>query len=294
MNTRNLAWMSSFLLLCSALLAQTNEHPGSSPAATDIQDYREDLEHLVTILRSHHADPTWAAPDGALADSAAQARIRLAECSSETEARVELMRVIASLRDGHTALDWTARTPFFGDLPIRVDWFEGELRIVRAQENLAHLLGAEIRQIGVKSVTDALTTLESIVPHASDQEFRRFCLRYIHLPGLLHASGITMSPARVTMEIVDTDLIKRAVTLPRVDTDHNQKVEMVDVSEICERPLVLDRHRNLNFWLEWLPQYRTVYVRLAAIAESTEERFLDFTRRVFETVEDRDASQDDR
>src|SRR5262249_56043300 len=85
---------------------------------------------------------------------------------SDDEIVVELMRLVASVGDGHTSLQQGAAS--WSRLPLRLRRFSDGLRVVAIGRDHAAALGAKVVTIGGVAAGEAWTRVAEIVSHDND------------------------------------------------------------------------------------------------------------------------------
>ena len=125
----------------------------------------DDVAEAFAIIESVHPNPYTVASREQIARSRAALESRLAETQNRTELFLGLAPIIASMRDGHTSLrlpmgDFEDR---FGDavFPIDVTFVESSLFVKRDFSGKLPV-GAEITQIGGRSVSDIVDRLQRL------------------------------------------------------------------------------------------------------------------------------------
>jgi hypothetical protein len=126
---------------------------------------------------------------------------------------VELIRLVAMVGDGHTALapDAEARAGF-GRLPVELYDFSDGLFIVAADSMNRNLVGARVVRIGSATAAAALGSTAHLVSHESPQWARFRAPSFLVIPEVLAALGITTDPRRAAF-VVEQNGRQRTVTL---------------------------------------------------------------------------------
>jgi hypothetical protein len=159
------------------------------PAQT-VDDWRADLRVLATELPARHRNafahmtrPQWDSAVAAL--DARLPRLR------RHEVIVELMRLVAMVRDGHTAL-----TPEFDPaigfhrLPIQLYDFSDGLYIIAADSAHRDIAGARVVSIGPASSAAAMEAVGHVVSHEGANWVRARAASLLAIPEVLTALGL--------------------------------------------------------------------------------------------------------
>lgn len=158
---RRAAVFLPLLLAPSALRPQ-----GAAPLKADeVAAWREDVRTLGSELPRRHKN-AFARLTRAQWDSAVQRLDARLPQLRRHEAIVEIMRLVAMVRDGHTALnpDFEDRLGFHR-LPIRLYDFADGLFIVAADSAHRELAGARVVRVGRASAAAALDSASRVVSH---------------------------------------------------------------------------------------------------------------------------------
>jgi hypothetical protein len=279
-------------LLIVATQAPAQHQTGASAippavALTDVAAWREDLRVLATELPRRHAN-AFARVTPAAWDSAVRLLDERLPRLRPYQIIVELMRLVAMVRDGHTALapDLEERTGFHR-LPVRLYDFTDGLFILAADSAHRDLAGARVVRIGKASAAEALEAVAQVVSHEGPGWARFRGAALLAVPEVLAGLGLTDDPARATF-VVDQQGRQRSIVLeaagPAAGDPHEGRgpAGWVDMREASpgEDPLWLQRPAA-TFWFTILPD-RTLYlchraVVFAADGETNEA----FFRRAF-------------
>jgi hypothetical protein len=256
--------------------------------AQDAAAWREDLHALARELPQRHKDglahlsrDEWDAAVNRL-----DARIPQLQ---RHQIVVELMRLVALVGDGHTALWPDLQSEIgFRRLPIELYDFSDGLFIVTADSAHRDLAGLRVLRIGRVPARDALDSAARIVSHESPQWARYRGPSYLVIPEVLAGLGITDDPERATF-VVEENGRERSVTLAatraatgHIDPDGPRPGGWRDMRESAPGPDPLWQQRpDVPFWFSILPD-RTLYICHRAVLFSVKgETNEAFFRRAF-------------
>ena len=162
------------------------------PVSVDrVQGWNADLTDVETrVLRF---DRSYSAREKAhVRQSVAALRPQISRLSDD-QMRVEIATLLAMANNAHTRLYLLRNRTELGRLPIRVWWFEDQLRIVRAAPGNAALLGCRIAQIGGLSAGAAYARVEGM--YSGSPGWKRYMSQYtLTSPSTLRGSGIGKGP----------------------------------------------------------------------------------------------------
>ncbi len=198
---------------------------------------------------------------------------------------VELMRIVAMVGDGHTRLRMEREFGGKGVFPVKFYWFEDGLFVQAAAKEYENLVGGKVVKIGNDSVEQALQKTSKLT--AND-----------NMMGIKGMSPILLSIPETT----DALKISDGFDFLLITVAKNGKTQTVSVKPggqlmdlfrtpatwIDARkgnlPLYLKEPEN-NFWYEYLPDKKLVYVKYNAVQDKDDETVAGFFKKVFEFVE---------
>ena len=248
-------------------------------------DFLSALDELDSLIRQHHVSPDWKTSPAAYEEVLIAARNSLADRSACDEAcYVELFKLIAAIRDGHSGIAGGTRYELFGYLPISVRWFGEELRVMRAAEQYSATLGHRISAVNGLPIEEVLERLRTVVPHANESRFKKFSGYYLHLPGLLYGLGITEHPdtARFSFANGDQQLDLTLVDLPPAAEDGTTFVSWTDQSAT---PALYQRQNDRYYWFDYEPDTKLFYLQYNRIGNMDGEGSSAFARRMWAFVD---------
>ncbi|HEY6136787.1 MAG TPA: tetratricopeptide repeat protein [Thermoanaerobaculia bacterium] len=197
--------------------------------------------------------------------------------------RMAMMRAVAMLRDGHTAL-----LPDFDRwFPIRFYALTDGLFVTAVDKRFPHLAGAKVLRIGNRTAEEAMRDAESMF--ASDNEFRA-----------KEAAALLSSAQIAKLDVLPLDVQLRDGTTAHVDIpsfqgragfDWIQWGEMygppgTELVTAFEKDPPLHLKSRQAYWFTALD--RAVYVQINAMADRskvTPETFVQFVERLFAYVD---------
>lgn len=194
---RRAAVFLPLLLAPSALRPQ-----GAAPLKADeVAAWREDVRTLGSELPRRHKN-AFARLTRAQWDSAVQRLDARLPQLRRHEAIVEIMRLVAMVRDGHTALnpDFEDRLGFHR-LPIRLYDFADGLFIVAADSAHRELAGARVVRVGRASAAAALDSASRVVSHEGANWARFRGASLLTIPEVLAALRLSDDPLKATFTV---------------------------------------------------------------------------------------------
>jgi tetratricopeptide (TPR) repeat protein len=283
-------------LSVAPLSAQNSRSVVAGITAAEAEKWREDLRHMAEEMPKRHRNlfHTMKREQFAAAVKSLNERI---PALTRHQIIVELARIVAMVKDGHTSIAGLLSDPKIGfrSYPLSLYFFKDGLFVVTAEREHAAAAGARVLKIGSQSAEQAFNAVRGLVFHDHDNEFglRAVAPFLLVTPEVLHAVGLieNMERARFVLEKNGKQMTLDLKPVPRpVGPEHGwsyiKPQGWVDARDAASAPtpLWLKNSRDF-FWYEYLADSKTVYVQFNAVANKENETVADFSKRLFEFVE---------
>ena len=215
---------------------------------------------------------------------------------------VEMARIAASIGDGHTNIAPTRDSKIgFRSYPLKLYFFNDGMFVRAATIEHKDIVGARVTKIGRFSVETAYNVVCEIIGCDNDMDAKFFAPFLLTMPEVLHALGMIddMNSAAYTLDIQGKQVVvvlkpygPAEMLRPDTDTSWKLKPGWVDARDSARlpTPLWLKDPEN-NFWFEYLPDIRTLYVQFNQVGNKDNESVEEFSQRLFAFV---DSIQVDR
>ena len=247
-------WALSLLLLFSGLRGQ--ELPTLSP-----KQWIEDLNQLEELIQEKHADPFWLSDEQEFSNQVYQSAKILSRPGIESEkGMVELMKVIASLRDGHSSIAGGDRYTYFGYVPMSLEWFEEGFILSRVAKEHQEALGARLISIEGIAIEEVLQKLKTVIPHANESRVLKFAPYYLHLPGLLYGLGISSSAEVMKLKFENSTGKSFELELKNLGADGETEMRSLE-----EKMIKIPLHRqqaDRSYWFSYLEKEQILYLNI--------------------------------
>ncbi len=267
---------------------QTPE-PGSPLDRVQIVAWREDLTYMAREMELRHRN-LYHTVSRATFDSAVTALRTRIPSLQRHQIIVELARIAALVQDGHTSLAPT-RDPKVGftALPVKFYFFEDGLFVRAAHAPHAELAGVKVVRIGSMTPDQAYARVRELVGRDNEMDARFFAPFLLAMPEVLHALGISSRMDQATL-VVDRSGRRETVTLRPLgpasmmpsDTDVSWWPDSgwVGMRRAGPTPLWLRESPLTEYWAEYLPAERMVYVQYNKVANKESEPLPQFSHRL--------------
>ena len=273
---------------------------GSPLDSAGIVAWREDLAYMAREMELRHRN-LYHTVSRATFDSAVTALHTRIPSLQRHQIIVELARIAALVQDGHTSLAPT-RDPKVGftTLPVKFYFFQDGLFVRAAHAPHGELAGAKVIRIGSMTPDQAYARVRDLVGRDNEMDARFFAPFLLAMPEILHALGISSRMDQANL-VVDRSGRRETVTLRRLgpasmmppDTDVSwwPDTGWVDMRAAGPPPLWLRENPLTEYWAEYLPTERMVYVQYNKVANQESEPLPRFAHRLRDLV---DSSAVDR
>ena len=264
------SWRRAFLPLLLAMTATAQAQP-PDPG-------RADLARLAAALQAQHPAPY-------RQHSAAEYQAKLTELTvnlTTANAPVAAMALTALAADGHTTARPLPTAAGFDILyPVRIELLADGAHIVAAAPDiLRRAAGARVTALNGRPISEVASRLTPLIGVENAMTALERLPRLMQAPAVLAAQGLAPSsaaPLRITLSPAAGPAIEIAVP------PGPQSVELASAGP-AQAPLYL--RAGKPYWLQYLPESRTLYVAYAEAAQDPAEPMAAFTARVVSAAND--------
>ncbi len=280
-------------IFVSCLIVQASAQQTLSP-----QQWREDLKFLQETVHSDYPF-LFKKTTAAEFDTAVENLFDEIPDLQEHEIVIGLARLVSSFKYGHTVLGFRYQPYAFHQLPVNLYEFSDGMYIQGVHREYAETLGAKVMAIAGVPVADALKAIYPVVPVENDQFFKAYAGTYLTSPEVLHAQGVIRElsdTVELTLEKDGKIFKQNFKSLPkgeRVPTTYGfvqQDGDWLDAREQGTTPNYL-RQLDQIYYYEYLPDYKTVYIRQSQVQDDSLETIPEFYERVFRFIKDNDVNR---
>ena len=297
---RGWALSAAFTLAAGALaLPASPARPQSLADTARVRRWREDLAFVVDRVTTVHPRP-FAFSSRAAFDSAAAAIGQRIATTDDAGLAADCMRLVASLGDGHTILIGTfPALGFDAVLPLWLRPCEDGLYVGAAGPPFARAAGAKVVSIGGVAADQALERVLAIT--SGDNRYTRLdrAPLFLMMPALLKTLGLAAARDRVTIEIERPDGKREQLAVsggrppagypdaflesePRVPAGWTGARRFPSGG-----PPRCDLNEADAWWLEYLQEYRVLYLRMRRVdAVSGKLAYFEFFRKLFRMMDE--------
>jgi hypothetical protein len=254
--------------------------------------WREDLRELSTELQKRHKNPFFAITKENWEKSVAELDARVPQLS-DVEMMTAFMRLVASIGDGHTALQVRSLKPGMRNYPIAFVWLADGLFVAAAPADHRELIGGKVTKVGELDVDAALAKVGSALPLPNEASRRNFVPTYLALAEVLQGLGVTHDAERLTVTVRGnisassgaTSGDSKEVTATLESIAPGQRVSVTTFLDPTKKPVPLAYRKRDAYWSELLPESKTLFIQYNLCANDPKHPFADFTKEVMAQIE---------
>ena len=287
-NFKSLLFTVICIALTNSVLAQ--EKPTTEQWQADL-DYLQEQVHLeYPFLFKKITQEAW---DKQVADLRAEI-----PTLAEHEIKVGLTRMVSAFEYGHTQIPFSTLAKD-AVLPVNLYHFKDGIYVEGVHKNHAETLGAKVMAVNGMPVNEALAKIRPVVPAENDQYFKGYGLRFLTVPAVLHAQGVT---ATLEQEIsLDLEKDGKRFThsfsaIPQEDVSRDYlyttpNESWLSAREAGQTPNYLKHLNDKYFYFEMLEGTKTLYVRQSSVFDHPDETLRDFYARLFDFIDTQDVEK---
>ncbi len=193
---------------------------------------------------------------------------------SANQMRVEVLRLVAMVHDGHTRV--RPETLGVHMLPVRLYFFADGLYLESTDKEHASLAGAKVVRIGDMPADGAYAAVRPLIPVDGDNEFRRklSAAELLVIPEVLQGLGITKTAEHVEITVrkngreTSASLQAGAFRVPNNHGETQDPPGWVTAHDASTNSLPLYlQHTDRNYWDQMLPDGKTLYIQFNAVGD---------------------------
>ena len=244
--------------------------------------WRQDLKFLATELPAKHKNLFFKLPKAEFERQVARIDASIPTLT-DLQIRAELVRLVASVGNEHTAVSAFAGTPSF---PILFATFRDGILVTAAPADQPQAVGARLVAINGTPIEEIRGRLAPYIAQENDISL------LIGIPALLRMA------APLHVERILPDMDRAAFQLERdgvpftLDLRSAPKSNLSSLTRGSEPRLYSEqRTRGLDYWFEYLTEQKTIYVQYNDCRNMKEQSFEQFTAEVMKTADSRAAAR---
>jgi hypothetical protein len=266
------------------------KRPAPMPTAAGTRDgrWQQAVSYLGNVLPQLHVNPYFKISEAVFQQSVTDLAENVPNLN-DAQMNVEIMRIVASLGDGHTRAFSIADAERPARLPLEMRWFSDGLVVIAASPEYEEAVGAQVVQIGTHPLDDVYEAVKPLNAADNEMQILNDTPIYMGMPTILYGLDLIPDQDRVTFRFEAQDESQFDLELRPLSGDAEGFVSIYEEAGV-PRPLY-EQNRQAFYWVQDLPESNAVYVQYNACREQEGKPFESFVEEVFALV---DRSPDTR
>lgn len=297
---------AKLLIVCCFLFAALNaqEDHGIHQSVTNIErdkltaaDWQSDLKFLQQTVHKDYSFLFKKVTEQEF-DAAVEKLYKAMPGMKEHERIAGIGRIVAMFKYGHTSLAWRMSPFKYHVAPVNFYWFSDGLYVEGAEKKYAAIVGAKLLKVEGVPVEQALEKIKPLVPSENDQFFKGYGLDFLAIPEALHAQGVAKSLKKSISYTFENNGKTFEQTIDgiegfRLPRDYGFAKNTGDwlSSRNQENTPYYLKNLDKNYYYEYLPSSKTVYVRQSQVLDDKLETIAEFYKRVFDFIDKKDVDK---
>jgi hypothetical protein len=260
-----------------AMFAYLATQVTAQPRLTKDQ-WRQDLKFLATELPVKHKNLFFKLPKAEFERRVARIDESIPTLT-DLQIRAELVRLVASVGNEHTSINAFAGAPSF---PILFATFRDGILVTAAPADQPQAVGARLVAINGTPIAEIRDRLAPYIAQENDISLLVGIPALLRMAAPLSAERILPAMDRAAFEL------ERDGAPFTLDLRSAQKPNVSSLTRGSEPRLYSEhRTRGLDYWFEYLPEQKTIYVQYNDCRNMKEQSFEQFTGEVMKTADSR-------
>ncbi|MES2774233.1 MAG: hypothetical protein V4722_08620 [Bacteroidota bacterium] len=270
---------------------------GFSQTTLTPAQWKEDVHYLLDNMARVHINPYHSTDKKTFENFVANLDNKIDKLS-QNEIIVELMRMVAMVKDGHTAINFfdmhrngneTPPVISFHVLPISTYAFDDGIFIIKAADEYKDLIGKKILQVGKTDVQTYYQQLSALMQRDNDTHIKfnaGFFMNNVEIMNGLGAIDQTNN-VQLTVDAGNGKRIQKNINpvemMPYI-------FRQITSAAPTEAPLYRQDSRKF-YWYKWLEADKTLYIAYNVVQIDPNDTLANFCKRINEFVNANDVNK---
>lgn len=293
-------------VFCTAFVASVHPQEGhpATPANSKIaiekltaDDWQSDLRFLQQTVHKDYAF-LFKKVTAEKFDAEVEKLYKAMPAMNKDEWMAGLVRIVCLFKYGHTNIGWRQGPVKYHVAPVNFYWFSDGLYAEGADKKYAAIVGAKLVKVEGMPVMQALDAVKPLVPVENDQYFKAYGLDFLAIPEALHGQGVTKELKTGVTYTFEKDGRSFDQTLTAIEGFHLPRnygfatpgPDWISVRDQQSTPYYL-KNIDKNYYYEYLPETKTVYVRQSQVLDDPTETIDAFYKKVFDFIDKNDVEK---
>lgn len=194
-----------------------------------------------------------------------------------------MSRIVSEMGDTHTGVNMSVEKMY----PISLYWYDEGIYIVDADERYKDLLYSKVislNQIPIEEVANAFRGV--FFTGANENWFKNQVMYYIISESLLKFVGV-IDEDEIALQIQKPDGTEEKVLMMPITREEKQPIQ----DESVYKTPFYQSHPYDNYWYEYLPDKKTMYVCYRSAVQMPEKPTEIFAKELFDAIKEQDVEK---
>ena len=259
-----------------------------TPAGTRDERWQQAVDYLGSQLPYLHVNPYFKINEKDFQQNVSRLSAEVPNLNDE-QIIVGMMRIVASIGDGHTRSFPEAEPVSFSMFPLEMRWLDDGLIVVAASPEYEQMIGAKVVRIGDHSVEEVFEAVKPLIAADNEMEILNNTPHYISMPAVLYGLNLIPQKDRASFGFKAQDGSTFMLELQPVSESPESLVTIYEKAGV-QRPLY-EQDRQSFYWYQYLPEVNAVYVKYNVCAEQEGKPFQAFMEEVFGLIDQHEGAR---
>ncbi|NLK75296.1 MAG: hypothetical protein GX288_08430 [Clostridiales bacterium] len=195
---------------------------------------------------------------------------------NDTQVYTELNKIIASIGDAHTNINYWDGYSY----PLKFWIFEDEVYIINADTSLEEMMYSQVLKIDGVDIDEVVKQLTSLISYENESWLLARLPRYLQWPVFMYGLGIIENEQEAVFTVLKDDGTVQDFTVTPLEFD--QEANYVD--QIKNNPIIGEFEKN--YYYDLIPDSKAIYFQYNVCANMDDLIFKDFNKEMFNTIEE--------
>lgn len=200
---------------------------------------------------------------------------------TDEQIEIELSMILAGIGDTHTGSSIGSESLY----PLELHWFKEGIYIVGTCPEYQELLDARIITLNGKKIEEAAHTLKPLLAGANESWFKTQVTYYLPIPGVLKYFNLNHS------DEIELGVQVAHGEMKKVKMKPMSYKEYVAIDRSAEPVPLYQTHPGENYWYEYLPKEKILYLNYRICRQMREKPFEIFNQEFWDFAESHKADK---
>ena len=202
---------------------------------------------------------------------------------TDNEINYEMSRIVSQMGDTHTGVNLSVEKMY----PISLYWYDEGIYIVDADERYKDLLYSKVISLNEIPIEEVANAFKGVFfTGANENWFKNQVMYYIISEELLKFVGVIQED-EIALQIQKPDGTEEKVMMLPITREEQQPIQ----DESVYKTPFYQSHPYDNYWYEYLPDKKTMYVCYRSAVQMPEKPTEIFAKELFDAIKEQDVEK---